>query len=217
MHIPSGPTAGQLLKPIRRQCQYTLRCSYCPDSTIYGHLEESVRNNDYLEEFEFLDNEGMIPDKPAFPGLFRPSLFKSLLHKAKVATNMGKVLDPASLSQEPANLNENLFMLPKPDHDFVPCPDLFSQVIQRPWEQLGSLSGPNGHDKKLYCSAPKLDSLLQLPSVDEPVASLTSSSVLASHVGEGLKMEDKRAEMSFRKTHQAAARAICAATSAFFF
>lgn len=108
-------------------------------------------------------------------------------------------------------------MIPKPDQDFVPCPDLFSQVIQRPWECPGSLSGPTSHDKQMYCSAPELDAMLQLPAVDDPVATLTSSSVLTGDVGEGLRIEDKRAEMSFRKTHQAAAWAIRAATSASFF
>lgn len=186
-------------------------------SQSYQRLEESVQEEDYLEDFELSDDDENIPDKPAFPGLFRPALFKSLLHKAKVATNMGKVLDPASLSQDTSNPNEALFKLPQPEFDFVPCPDLFSQVIQQPWERPRSISGPTGHDKRMYWAAPELDTLLQLPSVDEPVSSLISSSVLASDVGDGLKVEDKRAEIFFQKTHQAAAWAIRAATSASFF
>ncbi|XP_060547645.1 uncharacterized protein LOC117658602 [Pantherophis guttatus] len=64
----------------------------------------------------------------------------------------------------------------------------------------------------MYCAAPELDALLNLPVVDEPVASLVSPSVLAGDVGDGLKAEDKRTELSYRKTHQAAAWAIRAAT-----
>lgn len=139
------------------------------------------------------EDDEILSDKPAFPGLFRPALFPSLLHKAKVATNMGKVIDPVSSSQEQPNISDSLFKLSQPEHDYLPFPDLFSQVIQRPWNRPGSLSGPSGHDKRMYCAAPKLDALLQLPSVDEPVANLVSSSVLAGDVGDGLKMEDKRA------------------------
>lgn len=175
-----------------------------PSAQAFGHLEEPLQDEVYLEDFELSDNEEMIPDKPTFPGLFRPSLFKSLLHKTKMATNMGQGLDQPSTSQSQPDPNGNLFLVSKPDYDFVPCPDLFSQVIQRPWEHPGSLPGPNSFDRKLYCSAPELDALLQVPSVDEPVASLTSSSVLVSEVGEGLKLEDKQAELAFRKTHQAA-------------
>lgn len=91
------------------------------------------------------------------------------------------------------------------------------KVIQKPWEHPASFSGPNSFDRRLYCSALELDALLQLPTVDEPVAGLTSSSILVGEVGDSLKLEDKRAEMALRKTHQAAAWSIRAATSASFF
>lgn len=79
-----------------------------------------------------------------------------------------------------------------------------------------------GHDNFFYCSAPDLDELLQLPSVDVPsvdmpVASLTSSVVISDDILEGLRMEDRKAEMSLRKTHQTTAWAIRAASSTSFF
>lgn len=54
-------------------------------------------------------------------------------------------------------------------------PQLFSELVQQPWELPGSLAAPNSLDKKLYCSVPNLQELLQLPSVDAPVAHLTLS------------------------------------------
>lgn len=185
-------------------------------STVYSATSDHVREDDMVDDFELSEDEEVVQEKPAFPGLFKPSMFKSLLRKAKIATNMDSSLNQASSSQSKGPTS-NLFLVPEPDHDFVPCPDLFSQVIQKPWEHPASLSGPNSFDRKLYCSAPELDALLQLPSVDEPVASLTSSTILVGEAGDGLKFEDKRAEMAFRKSHQATAWAIRAATSSSFF
>lgn len=95
----------------------------------YHRLEGTCHEEEYLEEFEFSNDDETFPEKPAFSGLFRLALFKSLLHKAKVATNMDKVIDPATSSQDQSNPNESLFKVPQPDLDFVPCPDLFSQVV----------------------------------------------------------------------------------------
>lgn len=58
--------------------------------------------------------------------------------------------------------------------------------------------------------------MLQLPSVDAPVVQLTSSSVLTNNVADGLRTEDRKAEI-LRKNHQSAAWAIKAATLASFF
>lgn len=49
------------------------------------------------------------------------------------------------------------------------------------------------------------------------MANLTSSSVLSNDIADGLWTEDQKAELAFRKTHNAAAWAVRAATSASFF
>lgn len=90
----------------------------------------------------------------------------------------------------------------KPGKDFIPCLQLFSDMLQSPWTQPGAMMAPSSQDKKLYCSALELDGLLDLPVVDPPVASL-SSSVLSTYALDGLKSEDREAELAFRKTHQA--------------
>lgn len=107
--------------------------------------------------------------------------------------------------------------MPKVEQEFILCPQLFSEVVQRPWGIPGSLASLNGLDKKLYCSVLNLQDLLQLPLVDAPVAHLTSSTVLSNDIADGLCTEDRKAELTFCKTHQAAAWAIKAATSVSFF
>lgn len=42
-------------------------------------------------DIDLSDDEGLMPDQPAFVGLFRPQLFRSLLHKAKITTRQGTV------------------------------------------------------------------------------------------------------------------------------
>lgn len=75
--------------------------------------EASSREDDSPEDLEFLEGEGLRPGRPEFIGLFRPSLFKSLLHKAKVMTNTGVVEDPQVQRQEMAFPNDDLFLIPK--------------------------------------------------------------------------------------------------------
>lgn len=165
--------------------------------------ETETAEEDYLDDMDLSEDEGMEPNEPTFQGLFKPVLFKSLLHKARVATNLGVLQAPVTQVPSTSGPHENLFKVQKPDQDFVPFPDLFSDVIQHPWGQPGSLAGPRNFDRRLYCSAPELDNLLQLPKVGTPISGLTSSSIIANDAGEGLKVEDKKAEMSFHRTHNA--------------
>lgn len=62
-------------------------------------LTDSDQGEDCPEVLEFSDNEGLAPDVPAFIGLFRPALFKSLLHKARLTTNLGTVGEQPSTSK----------------------------------------------------------------------------------------------------------------------
>lgn len=178
---------------------------------------DSVQGEDDPEDMEFSEDEGLLPDKLAFNGLFRPSLFKSLLHKAKVTTNIGVSGPSPAQAQGAAGLHDVLFKSSTLDKDFIPCPQLFVEVVQTPWSQPGSLTTPSGHDEKFYCLAPELEDLLALPSVDAPVASLSSSSVISTDIVDGLQAEDRKAELSFRKAHQAATWAIKATMSTSFF
>lgn len=90
-------------------------------------------------------------------------------------------------------------------------------MIQIPWSQPGSLTIPSSQDRKLYCTAPNLEDLLALTSVDQPVAALSSALLISTDSLDGLKAEDRRAELAFHKSHQAVAWAIKTATATSFF
>lgn len=190
--------------------------------TITSHAEgasseESEGGETYPEEVEFSEDEGLPPDKPVFTGLFCPSVFKSLLHKAKVSTKFGIAeVSPDSAAQSSAP-HDAVFQVSKLDHDVIPCPPLFIDVIKTAFGQPGSLTAPSGLDKRLYASTSELEDVLSLPSVDPPVASLSSSSLMTSDIVDGLKAEDRKMELGFRKAHQVAAWAIKAATATSFF
>ncbi|XP_060550761.1 lamina-associated polypeptide 2-like [Pantherophis guttatus] len=158
-----------------------------------------------------------MPDSPAFTGLFRPAFFKSLLHKAHLTTNLGVPGEVRTSSPATVGPHNALFKSSKPEKDCIPCPQLFTDVIQNSWGQPASLTTPSSLDKKLYCSAPELDDLLTLPAVDQPVTSLSSASVISTDALDGLKAEDKRTEWAFRKAHQEAAWAIRTSTAMSFF
>lgn len=179
--LPPQPSVGSIS---RHYLDYD-----CYQDSI--HSEDSNWEDEDHRDSEFSEDEGLPPDRPPLTRLFRPALFQSLLHKAKVSTNLA---DP-SVQQAPSSSSlppEGLFNVQPAAQDFIPCPQLFSEVIQRPWGLLASSRAPNGLDWKLYCSAPNLQDLLQLPSVDAPVAQLTASSVLTGDVADGLRIGELR-------------------------
>lgn len=59
--------------------------------------------------------------------------------------------------------------------------------------------------------------LLQVPKVEKPVAALTSVALLPTDAIDCLRPDDRKAELSFCKAHQAEVWAVKAATSASFF
>lgn len=178
---------------------------------------ESEQGEEFPEDVELSEDEGLPPDAPTFTGLFRPSMFKLLLHKAHLPTNFEKVSTATTEAQATAGPHESLFRLSTLDKDFIPCPQLFTEVIRVPWAQPGSLTATSNQDKKLFCAAPKLEALLALPTIDTPVANLLTSSAISTDPLDGLKSEDRKFELSFRKAHQAAAWAIKTATATSFF
>lgn len=212
--LQQGVQQGQHapLQSVRRGQASGPSSSSAPQASVSS--DESEMGEELPEEMEFSEDENFVPDQPVFTGLFRPSVFRSLLHKAKLITKFG--LTPSETSRT-TSLHDPLFQVSKPDKDTIPCPPLFSEVVKSGWAQPGALTAPSALDKKLYCSAPELEDILALPSVDAPVAALSSSSVITSDVVDGLKAEDRKTELTFRKTHQAAAWAVKAATSTSFF
>lgn len=181
------------------------------ESSLGGHSPSPSHHSDQslMEDEDAFDfnlpgeEEEVSSDRPRSTGLFRHEMFKTLLHKARVTANMG--------------ITNLLFTEAVPEHENIPSPKLFVDTVQQQWAQMGSIPTPSGLDKKLYTVDQVLEDLLKLPVVNVPLAHLTSPSILPSDATEGLKTEDKRAEFSIRKTHQAATWAIKSATAASFF
>ncbi|XP_058041200.1 uncharacterized protein LOC131199441 [Ahaetulla prasina] len=182
------------------------------------HSEDSFLGEEDIAEYNLSEDEESAPDKPAPTGLFRHELFYTLLHKAKVTANMGVALRQSEGASDPSDPNKFLFTEPVSEQRVIPSPKLFLDTIQRQWGHPGAIPTPSGSDKKMYMTDQDLEDLLKVPTVDTPIATLASSSnIIPSDAAEGLRTEDRRAELSTRKTHQAAAWAIRSATAASFF
>lgn len=94
-------------------------------NTDYVSFDESDRGKVRFRGHRILEDEGLLPDKPVFTGLFRSSIFKSLLHKAKVTTQFG-VTPSTSVSDKPSTApHDALFQVSKPEKEVIPCPSLF--------------------------------------------------------------------------------------------
>lgn len=97
---------------------------------------------------ELSEDEDLAPDKPVFMGLFKPALFKSLLFKAKTTAHVGVSDRPTEVSIVPQDPSEQLFMEPAAEHDVIPSPQLFIDIIQCQWNQPRSVAAPSGSDRR---------------------------------------------------------------------
>lgn len=166
---------------------------------------------------ELSDDEGLEPDQPSFVGLFKPQMFRSLLHKAQVTTGLG--IPPTNPQPQPSasTFSSALFELPAVQTEIVPAPKLFLDVLQRQWKNPSTGPIPNSLDRRLYNLAAEYASLLQIPVVDSPVAALASSTPSSGPAEESLRPEERKVERTVIKGHQAAAWASQAASAGSFF
>lgn len=128
---------------------------YTPDSSNQSPLEEETHR-----DLELSEDEGLMPDQPAFAGLFCPSLFKSLLFKAKNTARLGTHLPSPDPTSETADAKDSLFSEPTTEAEVVPSPRLFLDVVQRQWASPGTGSNPSNLDKKFYKMGPDLSKAL---------------------------------------------------------
>lgn len=97
---------------------------------------DSDHGEECPEDIEFSEDGGLMPDTPSFTGLFRPSLFKSLLHKARLKTNFSTTGQVSSGSQAATGPHEVLFKVAKQEQDFIACPVIFgccSGALRSAW------------------------------------------------------------------------------------
>lgn len=177
---------------------------------------DSLTGPDPLDQ-DLSEDEDLSPDQPAFVGLFKPHLFRSLLHKAKITTGLGSPRPLPTNAGEGSSSSVPLFEEPTVDSEEIPGPKLFRDLLQRQWSAPASGPSPNAVDRRLYNLAPELSSLLQVPSVDQPVAELSASSNLTGPPEESLRPEDRRCEHSLVRSHQATAWSVKASLAASFF
>lgn len=121
----------------------------------------------------FSEDEGISSDPLPFTGLVCPDLFKSLLCKAKVITNLG-----SESAQSTVDLGHMLFSEPTVEAEVIPSPKLFLDVVQMQWTNPGTGLSPTGAEKKLYNVAADFLEVLQTSMVVKPVAALASTALL---------------------------------------
>ncbi|XP_039180626.1 DBIRD complex subunit ZNF326 isoform X2 [Crotalus tigris] len=177
----------------------------------------SFIGDDEQTEQEMSEDENLSPDLSPFMSVFNPALFKSLLHKARSTAQIGSEGAPQAEPSTNQGPTSQVFSEPTFTQQDIPCPPLFLNIVQRQWEAPGTFPSPGETDKKLFNVASALSELLAVPMVDEPLASLVSSFTVSGDTAEALKSEDKKAELNFRRTHQALAWAVKAAASTSFF
>lgn len=169
----------------------------------------AVSGQDSLEGEELRDqdmseDEHLSLDLLSFVGLFKPQLFRSLLHKAKTTTHLG-LSRQAPKPGEDTTTSVPLFEEPVFEVEEIPGPKLFKDILQRQWASPALGPNPNGLDRRLYNLAPDISTLLHVLSVDPPVVALSAPSNLTGPPEESLRPEDKRLEHSLVKAHQATA------------
>ncbi|XP_039201698.1 uncharacterized protein LOC120308997 [Crotalus tigris] len=178
----------------------------------------SFTGDDEQRELGLSEDEDLPPDPPAFTGLFNPALFKSLLHKARSTAQLGPEGVPEaepSTSQGPTSM---ICSDPTFTQQDIPCPPLFISEVQRQWGAPGKVPLLEKNVINLFNVAPALSDVLAVPTVDEPIATIFDPSfILSGDIVEVLTPEDRKAELNFRKTHQASAWAVKAAISTSFF
>lgn len=171
----------------------------------------------YAEEFQgeddFSESEQEAHQRPAFKGLFNPTLLKPLLAKAKATAGMGQT-DKGMGSGEQ---DDFLFSEQPVAADTIPVPDMFLDTIRRQWASPATATRATGLEGQMFEVDATLLSLLEVPKVDAPVAALTSSSVLPPDADDALKAEDRKEETALRRAHLAGSWAVRASTSASFF
>ncbi|XP_013910088.1 PREDICTED: uncharacterized protein LOC106539742 [Thamnophis sirtalis] len=166
--------------------------------------EGSILGEEVHQDMGFSEDEDIVPpDLPAFPGLFSPPMFKTLLHKARRTTKIGTG-DPDV--PKPRDPNLAMFYNTATNKEEVPAPPLFLEVVKNQWGRPSTLPNPGSNDCHFYNMEQAFSQALQLSTVDTPVAALAmASTVVSGDAVDKLKPEDKRAELTLHKNFTASA------------
>lgn len=174
--------------------------------------EDSVQLPD---EGLWSDGEDIRTETSPTVGMFNPNSFYSLLQRACITGRIEP--EKTQTAQVPGQSSHPIFAAPVTTNLQIPCPPIFLQSIQEQWGSPGAFSALGGIDRKLLDTVPSLNEVLEVPAVDEALAPILSDTKIPGDMSEALKAEDKKSEISLRRTHQASAWAIRASTSNSFF
>lgn len=119
--------------------------------------QESLWGDEGHRDPDLSVDEDMVPDPPAFTGLFSSSLFKLLLHKVRSTTKLGAQTAPSEVSLDPA---DGLFQKPKTTQEDIPVPRPFLDVIQKQWDHTRAFPTSSSNDRHFYNDGPHLSELL---------------------------------------------------------
>lgn len=117
---------------------------YTSDPSQQGSMSEE--EGEESRELPLSDDEGLAPDQPAFIGLFKPQLFRSLLYKALAVMHLGSASATPPSGPRGSDMASSLFVELSVQQDTLPAPKLFMDVIQREWSLPSSGPVPNGLD-----------------------------------------------------------------------
>ncbi|XP_013929686.1 PREDICTED: interferon-induced guanylate-binding protein 1-like [Thamnophis sirtalis] len=159
-----------------------------------------------LKEFpQNKENFYTTPDYSLFPN--------SLLCKASATTDLDSPTDPKPVSETPSTSKDKKkkgpFHRPPVAKEEIPTPEMFLEVLKSQWLRPGSFPTPGGNERKFYNLNPTFAQALQVPEVDNLVATLASASaVITGNIASCLKAEDKKADIVLCKMFQAITWAI---------
>ncbi|XP_060543266.1 uncharacterized protein LOC132710656 [Pantherophis guttatus] len=195
-------------------CSHSVR-SASPTSSHYSHPSAFIDEGD--PDSDLSEDENLPPDQPAFTGLFPQALFKSLLFKAVNTARLSSPNADPVPPQSSSGALDLMFAEPARPITSVPTPPLFLDVVKRQWESPASAPLPSSNDKRNFQVSSDLETLLQIPSVDAPVAALLPNSNVPGEPDEGFRPEERRSDQVLQKAFQSSSWAIKATTTASFF
>ncbi|XP_070587196.1 lamina-associated polypeptide 2, isoforms alpha/zeta-like [Erythrolamprus reginae] len=177
-----------------------------------GFLEEDSEHG----HNELSDDDYACPEQLAPTGLFKPMLFRLLLHKVKQTLDVPGANAPTDAG-DGLRTSASLCKEQPKESDNVPAMEIFVENIKRTWQHPAAAQGPSMVERRFYTFDDEMENLLQFPPVDKPVATLVSNAVVPSETADSLKPDERRAETLLKKAHQMAAWALRAASTATIF
>ncbi|XP_013917310.1 PREDICTED: uncharacterized protein LOC106545317, partial [Thamnophis sirtalis] len=145
-------------------------------STTVGRWLRACIASTYEGQSWVVPHEGTPPLKPAFTGLFYPSLYKLHLFKAKAAAKVGNRAAEAP-PQHQGFSAETIFDEQAIETDTLPTPKAFFESVKRQWAAPTAGPMPTSTDKTFFNVDKDMAGVLSQPSTDAPVLKVLSVDV----------------------------------------